>query len=82
MWRGIAAQSLQSSDSYRNLIQTVGFAVLSVDDLTDEWGIILEERFAMYRQLREETLRQGLPAGDEEFYVSPTSISTPDAVTR
>jgi sarcosine/dimethylglycine N-methyltransferase len=68
MWRGIAAQSLQSSDSYRNLIRTVGFAILSVDDLTDEWGVILEERFAMYRQLREETLRQGLPAGDEEFY--------------
>jgi sarcosine/dimethylglycine N-methyltransferase len=70
MWRGIAAQSLQSSDSYRNLIQTVGFVILSVDDLTDEWGVILEERFAMYRQLREETLRQGLPAGDEEFYAA------------
>ena len=70
MWRGIAAQSLQSSDSYRNLIRTVGFAILSVDDLTDEWGVILEERFAMYRQLREETLRQGLPAGDEEFYAA------------
>ena len=26
MWRGIAAQGLQSSDSYRNLIRTVGFA--------------------------------------------------------
>ncbi len=26
MWRGIAAQNLQSSDSYRNLIRTVGFA--------------------------------------------------------
>ena len=70
MWRGIAAQGLQSSDSYRNLIQTVGFVILSVDDLTDEWGVILEERFAMYRQLREETLRQGLPAGDEEFYAA------------
>jgi sarcosine/dimethylglycine N-methyltransferase len=70
MRRGIAAQGLQSSDSYRNLIQTVGFIILSVDDLTDEWGVILEERFAMYRQLREETLRQGLPAGDEEFYAA------------
>jgi hypothetical protein len=39
-------------------------------DETDEWGVILEERFAMYRQLREETLRQGLPAGDEEFYAA------------
>jgi hypothetical protein len=32
--------------------------------------MILEQRFAMYRQLREETLRQGLPAGDEEFYAA------------
>ena len=24
----------------------------------------------MYRQLREETRRQGLPAGDEEFYAA------------
>jgi hypothetical protein len=39
-------------------------------DETDEWGVILEERFAMCRQLREETLRQGLPAGDEEFYAA------------
>ena len=30
-------------------------------------GCILEERFAICRQLREETLRQGLPAEDEEF---------------
>jgi hypothetical protein len=28
-----------------------------VEDLTDEWGVVLEQRFAMYRQLREETLR-------------------------
>ena len=24
----------------------------------------------MYRKLREETLREGLPAGDEEFYTA------------
>ena len=41
-----------------------------MEDLTDEWGVILEQRFAMYRELREETLRQGLPAGDEEFYAA------------
>ena len=47
-----------------------GFIVRSVEDLTEEWGMILEQRFAMYRKLRQETLRQGLPAGDEEFYAA------------
>jgi ubiquinone/menaquinone biosynthesis C-methylase UbiE len=68
MWRGIAAQTLQSVETYKNLLGGAGFLVLSVDDLTDEWGVILEHRYAMYRKLREETLRAGLPAGDEEFY--------------
>ena len=68
MWRGIAAQALQSAESYRDLLHSTGFVIRSVEDLTEEWGEILEQRFTMYRQLREETLRQGLPAGDEEFY--------------
>src|SRR5215204_5846066 len=70
MWRGIAAQVLQTSDSCRELLRRVGFVVRSVEDLTEQWGTILEERFAMYRKLREETLREGLPAGDEEFYAA------------
>ena len=71
MWHGIGAQT---SPGRRGLPgASTGCRVrhvLSVDDLTDEWGVILEERFAMYRELREETLRQGLPAGDEEFYAA------------
>ena len=70
MWRGIAAQTLQTCDTYRELLRRVGFVVRSVEDLTEQWGTILEERFAMYRKLREETLREGLPAGDEEFYAA------------
>ena len=70
MWRGIAAQTLQSADSYRDLLHETGFTVRSVEDLTEEWGVVLEERFAMYGQLRDETLRAGLPAGDEAFYVA------------
>jgi len=70
MWHGLGAQTLQSVEGYRELLPVAGFALLSVEDLTDEWGVILEQRFAMYRQLREETLRQGLPAGDEEFYAA------------
>jgi sarcosine/dimethylglycine N-methyltransferase len=68
MWRGMAAQTVQSAESYRDLLHSGGFIVRSVEDLTEEWGEILEQRFAMYRKLRQETLRQGLPAGDEEFY--------------
>ncbi len=68
MWRGIAAQTLQSRADYEELLRRAGFEVRSVDDLTSEWSDILQARFAMYRKLREETLRQGLRAGDEEFY--------------
>jgi len=70
MWHGLGAQTLQGVEGYRELLPVAGFVVLSVEDLTDEWGVILEQRFAMYRELREETLRQGLPAGDEEFYAA------------
>jgi hypothetical protein len=70
MWHGLGAQTLQGVEDYRELLPVAGFVVLSVEDLTDEWGVILEQRFAMYRELREETLRQGLPAGDEEFYAA------------
>jgi sarcosine/dimethylglycine N-methyltransferase len=68
MWRGIAAQTIQSFNSYRDLLQRAGFVIRLVDDLTAEWGVVLDERFSMYRKLREETLRAGHPAGDEEFY--------------
>jgi hypothetical protein len=68
MWRGIAAQTLQSVESYDELLTRAGFTGRSVEDLTTEWGAVLKERFAMYRKLREETLNQGLPAGDEKFY--------------
>jgi sarcosine/dimethylglycine N-methyltransferase len=70
MWQGLGAQTLQNVEGYRELLRGAGFAVLSVEDLTADWGVILDQRFAMYRQLREETLRQGLPAGDDEFYAA------------
>ena len=55
MWQGIAAQTLQGLSGYRHLLVRAGFAILSVDDLTEEWAVILRERFGMYRRLREET---------------------------
>jgi sarcosine/dimethylglycine N-methyltransferase len=74
MWRGIAAQTLQSAESYRDLLHETGFTVRSLEDLTEEWDIVLEQRLAMYRQLRDETLRQGLPAGDEAFYAAYSKL--------
>jgi len=70
MWRGIAAQTLQSFDSYVCMLQDLGFRSISSKDLTAEWTGILEQRFAMYRKLREQTIRLGTPSGDEEFYRS------------
>ena len=70
MWRGIAAQSVQSFMSYPQILRETGFRNVVVEDLTVGWGIILEERFAMYRKLREETIRLGTPSGDDEFYRS------------
>jgi sarcosine/dimethylglycine N-methyltransferase len=70
MWQGIAAQSIQSVASYRQLLEQVGFSDIQVEDLTGEWGGILAQRFDMYRQLRDETLRAGTPSGDEAFYAS------------
>jgi ubiquinone/menaquinone biosynthesis C-methylase UbiE len=70
MWRGIAAQSVQSFMSYPQMLRDIGFRNVVVEDLTVDWGKILEERFAMYRKLREETMRLGTPSGDDEFYRS------------
>jgi hypothetical protein len=41
-----------------------------VDDLTCEWGVILAERLAMYRGLREEAERAGTPPGHDAFHES------------
>jgi len=70
LWEGIAAQSIQSYDGYRGLLAQAGFRDILAEDLTGQWGAILEQRFAMYRKLREETRRLGTPSGDEAFYAS------------
>jgi sarcosine/dimethylglycine N-methyltransferase len=70
MWRGIAAQSVQSFTTYPQMLREIGFRNVEAEDLTADWGKILEERFAMYRKLREETIRLGMPSGDDEFYHS------------
>ena len=70
MWRGMAAQNLRSIARYRSLLEDAGFRVVSVDDLTRGWGVILAERLAMYRTLRAEAERAGTPPGDDAFHQS------------
>jgi sarcosine/dimethylglycine N-methyltransferase len=70
MWRGIAAQTIQSFASYDRMLQDIGFRIVSTADLTAEWARILEQRLAMYRKLREQTISLGTSAGDEAFYRS------------
>ena len=70
MWDGMAIQPLRSIPDYRHLVETNGLTVLSVTDLTDEWGPILKERLAMYQRLREEARQAGTPMGHDAFHKS------------
>jgi SAM-dependent methyltransferase len=70
LWRGMAAQNLQSVAGYRVLLEQAGFRIVAVEDLTAEWGVILAERLAMYRRLREEAAQAGTPPGHDAFHES------------
>jgi len=70
MWQGMAVTQLYTLPAYADLVREAGFAITSVEDLTNEWGAILTQRLAMYRRLREETLAAGTPAGHDAFYES------------
>lgn len=70
MWQGMAVADLYSLPTYAELIGSVGFTANSVDDLTDEWAVILRHRLAMYQKLREEAQKAGTPAGHDAFYES------------
>jgi sarcosine/dimethylglycine N-methyltransferase len=70
MWQGMAVADLYNLQTYADLIRRVGFIVDSVEDLTVDWGVILKQRLAMYRKLREEAQAAGTPAGDDAFYES------------
>jgi len=70
MWDGMAIQPLRSMPEYQDLVESVGFRVLSVIDLTEEWRPILKERLAMYQRLREEARHSGTPMGHDAFHES------------
>lgn len=70
MWDGMAVQRLRDIASYRALVESAGFAVDSVTDLSAEWKTILRERLAMYQRLRGEAERAGTPPGHDAFHRS------------
>ena len=70
LWRGMAVQEQCALPAYLAQVASAGLRIISAEDLTNEWGPVLEARFAMYRALRAETLATGAPAGDEDFYAS------------
>jgi ubiquinone/menaquinone biosynthesis C-methylase UbiE len=70
MWQGMAVAELYNLQTYAALIRRAGFIVDSVEDLTVDWGVILKQRLAMYRKLREEAQAAGTPAGHDAFYES------------
>jgi ubiquinone/menaquinone biosynthesis C-methylase UbiE len=70
MWQGMAVADLFDLQTYADIVRKAGFTVNSVEDLTADWGVILKQRLAMYRKLREETQAAGTPTGHDAFYKS------------
>lgn len=70
MWQGMAVTDLYNLSIYRALIESAGFTVTSVEDLTADWASILKQRLAMYIKLRSETQQAGTASGHDAFYES------------
>jgi sarcosine/dimethylglycine N-methyltransferase len=70
LWEGQAVQALESPESYRQLLRDVGFRILSSEQLTAGWAVLLEARLAMYRKLRKEAEAAGTSSGHDAFYKS------------
>lgn len=70
MWQGMAATGLIDIAAYRGLLAQCGFEVVSVEDLTADWAVILKERLAMYLKLRGEAEAARTASGHDAFYES------------
>ena len=56
--RGMPFPTLESFDGYAVLLEECGCEVLLREDLSEEWARILVQRLAMYRGLKDETVRR------------------------
>ena len=54
----MATNDLVSADAYRELLAGSGFDKIEVRDLSDEWRDILVKRLAMYRSLKDQTIKR------------------------
>jgi sarcosine/dimethylglycine N-methyltransferase len=70
MWEGMAVQKLGDIPAYCALVESAGFGVDTVVDLSMEWKAVLRERLAMYQRLRGEAERAGTPPGHDAFHRS------------
>jgi sarcosine/dimethylglycine N-methyltransferase len=70
MWDGMAVQPLMDIPVYRALVESAGFTIDTVIDLSAEWKVLLRERLAMYQRLRGEAESVGTPQGHDAFHRS------------
>jgi len=67
LWEWMAATTLQTLESYRELIGHAGFGAIDAEDLSEEWRPILRKRLAMYRALRVDTVARLGEQGYQEY---------------
>jgi len=68
----MAAASIQTLDSYRDLLGRTGFTGIEAEDLSASWADILRKRLQMFRSLRADTaatLGQARYAEYDQLYV-------------
>jgi sarcosine/dimethylglycine N-methyltransferase len=70
LWEGMAIQPIETLESYRALLEAAGFAIVSLEDLTEELRSVLRQRFAMYQVMRREAEAAGTPTGSDTFHRS------------
>jgi sarcosine/dimethylglycine N-methyltransferase len=70
LWEGLAAQALESPQSYRELLTDIGFRIRSIEELIPQWAVLLRARLDMYQKLRKEAEAAGTPSGHDAFYKS------------
>lgn len=56
--RGLLFPTLETQEGYRALLEGHGCSVVECDDLSQHWARILVQRLAMYRGLKDETIRK------------------------
>ena len=56
--QGMAFQELGSKENYRHALKREGCEVAEIQDVSDEWRVILAERLAMYRSLKGQTVER------------------------